>query len=148
VRWSLLLLLLAIPTLALAEPKVAVAKLEGDPKGNVADIIAEVAGDRVESAMRGLGVSVLNAKSTKKLRARLDVDVVIHGSVQKDGSDTRVRLVLSGKGSAKLSLVYESTKELRKDLRAKLPKRIAAAMEGGGGDDEDDGDDRKRERER
>ena len=155
-RWSLLLLLLAIPTLALAEPKVAVAKLEGDPKGNVADIIAEVAGDRakvtkpgrVESAMRGLGVSALNAKSTKKLRARLGVDVVIHGSVQKDGRDTRVRLVLSGKGSAKLSLVYESTKELRKDRRAKLPKRIAAAMESGGGNDEDDDDDRKRDRER
>ncbi len=156
-RWSLLLLLVAIPRLAFAEPKVAVAPLDDDD-GKVAQIVADVAGERakltkparVEGAMRSLGVSVLSAKSLKKLRAKLDVDVVIYGSVEKDNGSKRVSLTFAGsnKNKPKLEVDAKNPKTLRKELEGKLAKRIAAAMEGSDGDDEEDEEEARREEER
>jgi hypothetical protein len=150
VRWSLLLLLVAISRLALAEPKVAVAPLDDDD-GKIADIVADAANarakvlgrKRVESAMRSLGVSVLSSKTLKKLRKKLDADVVIYGSVEREGGDRRVSLTFAGKNKkkSKLEVDFKSTKQLRKELAAKLPRRIAEAMEGSGGDDDDDEED-------
>jgi hypothetical protein len=150
VRWSLLLLFVAIPTVALAEPKVAVAPLDDDD-GKVAELVAEVASTRakvtkptrVEGAMKGLGVSALGSKSVKKLRAKLDVDVVIYGSVERDGGRKRVSLTLAGSSKAKLEVEGATPKQLRKELTAKLGKRIAMAMEGGG---DRDGDEEEAER--
>jgi hypothetical protein len=146
VRASFVLLLVAIPAVAWAEPKVAVAPLANDDGGRIGDVVADAAGDRakvtkqgrVEGAMRSLGVGVLTPKSLKKLRTKLDVDVVIYGSVEKDGSDKRLSLSLAGGGKSKLEVRYKSAKKLREELAAKLPKKIAAAMQGGGGDDEVD----------
>lgn len=151
-RWSLLLLLVAIPTLALAEPKVAVAPLDGDGEdGKIADVVAEAARDRAkvtkqgrtEGAMRSLGVSVLSPKSVKKLRNKLDVDVVIYGSVEEDDGDKRLSLSLAGSGKSKLEVSFKSTKQLRKLLASKLPKKISAAMEGNAGDTEADEEERR-----
>lgn len=149
-RWSLLLLLVAISRLALAEPKVAVAPLDDDD-GKIADIVADAANarakvlgrKRVESAMRSLGVSVLSSKTLKKLRKKLDADVVIYGSVEREGGDRRVSLTFAGKNKkkSKLEVDFKSTKQLRKELAAKLPRRIADAMEGSGGDEDDDEED-------
>ena len=157
VRWSLLLLLVAIPTLAFAKPKVAVAPLDGDD-GKVASIVADAARDRakvikpgrVENTMRSMGVSVLSAKTIRKLRDRLDVDVVIYGDVEKDGREKKLSLQLAGNGKSKLTIRFKSTKKLREDLARRLPKRIADAMEGDGdgGDDDDDDDDEREDRER
>jgi hypothetical protein len=157
VRWSLLLLFVAIPTLALAEPKVAVAPLDDDD-GKVTEIVAEVAAARakvtkparVEGAMKSLGVSALGAKSVKKLRAKLDVDVVIYGNVERDGGNKRVSLTLAGSSKTKLEVEAATTKQLRKELTAKLAKRIAMAMEGGGngGDDDEEAERAKQEAER
>ncbi len=152
VRWSLLLLLVAIPTLALAKPKVAVAPLDGDD-GKVASAVVDAARDRakvtkpgrVENTMRSMGVSVLSAKTIRKLRDRLDADVVIYGDVEKDGREKKLSLQLAGNGKSKLTIRFKSTKELRDDLARRLPKRIADAMEGSGGDDDDeDREDRER----
>lgn len=155
-RWALLLLLVAIPTLALAEPKVAVAPLDGDGEdGKVADVVAEAARERAkvtkqgrtEGAMRSLGVSVLSPKSVKKLRNKLDVDVVIYGSVEGDDGDKRLSLSLAGSGKSKLEVSFKSTKQLRKLLASKLPKKISAAMEGNAGDVEAE-DEERRDREK
>jgi hypothetical protein len=157
VRWSLLLLLVAIPRLAFAEPKVAVAPLDDDD-GKIAEIVSDVVGERakvtkpgrVEGAMRSMGVSVLSTKSLKKLRAKLDVDVVIFGSVEKDGGAKRLSLTFAGssKTKPKLELDIKTPKQLRKDLAGKVGKRIAAAMEGDGGDEDDEEEAAQREEER
>ncbi|HEX5062371.1 MAG TPA: hypothetical protein VFV99_23530 [Kofleriaceae bacterium] len=149
-RWSLLLLLVALPRLAFAEPKVAVAPLDDDD-GKVAEIVSDAVAERakltkparVESAMKSLGVSVLSPKSLKKLRTKLDVDVVIYGSVERDGDTKRVSLTFAGsnKSKPKLELEAKNTKQLRKELAGKLAKRIDSAMEGGGGDDDEEEED-------
>jgi len=152
VKWSLLVLLVAIPRLALAEPKVAVAPLDDDD-GKIAEMVGDAVSERakltkparVEGAMRSMGMSKLSSKSLKKLRAKLDVDVVIFGSVERDGSTKRVSLTFAGTGKTKPKLELEAStpKEFRKELAGKVAKRIAAAMEGEGGDDEEDEEDTK-----
>jgi len=152
----LLLLLVALPRLAFAEPKVAVAPLDDDD-GKVTEIVSDAVAERakltkparVEGAMKSMGVSVLGPKSLKKLRAKLDVDVVIYGSVERDGSTKRVSLTFAGSNKAKpkLELEAKNLKQLRKELAGKLAKRIDTAMEGRGGDDEEDEDDARAKRE-
>jgi hypothetical protein len=147
VRWSLLLLVIAIPTLAFAEPKVAVAPLDGDD-GKVAEAVGDLIGDhakvtrpsRVESAMKGMGASVLSPKTARKLRTKLDVDVVIYGSVDKDSGEKHLSLTFAGSAKEKptLEVTFKSTKQLEKTLGKKLKKRIDSAMEGSDGDREDD----------
>jgi hypothetical protein len=149
-----LLLLVAIPRLAFAEPKVAVAPLDDDD-GKVADIVGDVVAERaklvkpgrVESAMRSMGVGVLSAKTLKKLRAKLDVDVVIYGSVEKENGTKRVSLTFAGSNKSKPRLEVEAKneKQLRKELAGKLAKRIATAMEGDEGSDEEDEEAAERE---
>ncbi|HEY5946321.1 MAG TPA: hypothetical protein VIV40_12550, partial [Kofleriaceae bacterium] len=158
-RWSLLLLLVAIPRLAFTEPKVALAPLDDDD-GKIAEIVGDAISEhakltkpaRVEGAMKSLGVSVLSNKSLKKLRTKLDVDVVVYGSVEKDGDTKRLSLTFGGnaKPKPKLDLEIKSTKQLRKELAGKLAKRINSAMEGSdSGDDEEEDDARaKKEDER
>lgn len=153
-RWSLLLLLVAIPRLAFAEPKVAVAPLDDDD-GKVAEIVGDVVAERaklikpgrVESAMRSMGVGVLSPKTLKKLRAKLDVDVVIYGSVEKQNGTKRVSLTFAGSNKSKPRLEVEAKneKQLRKELATKLAKRIATAMEGDEGDEEEDEEAAERE---
>jgi hypothetical protein len=148
VRWSVLLLLVAMTRLALADPKVAVAPLEGDDGGKFAETVGELVGERakltkpgrVDGAMKSMGVSVLSAKSLKKLRAKLDVDVVIYGSVARDGKTKRVTLTFAGrnKDRPKLELEASTPKQLRKELEGKLAKRIATAMEGSEDEEEEE----------
>jgi hypothetical protein len=150
VRWWLLLLLVAIPRLALAEPKVAVAPLDSDAGNKLAETVGEAVSEhakltkpaRVEGAMRSMGVSALTGKSIKKLRKKLDVDVVIYGSVEKDGKTQRISLTFAGSSKNKptLELEVKTPAQLRKDLSGKLAKRIDAAMDGAGGDDEEEDD--------
>jgi actin-related protein len=154
VRW-LVLLLVATSTIAWAEPKVAVAPLDNDDGGRIGDVVADAVGDRakvtkqgrVEGAMRSMGVGILSKKSLKKLRTKLDVDVVIYGSVEKDGGEKRLALSLSGSGKSKLEVRYKGAGDLRKELAAKLPKKIAAAMQGDDSDEEDEDDVRMRREE-
>ena len=151
------MLFVAIPRFVLAEPKVAIAPLDGDDGGKVSDVVAEAASERakvtrparVEVAMRSMGVSVLSAKTVKKLRAKLDVDVVVYGSVERDGGSKRLSLSVDGGGNVKrLEVDFKTPKDLKKDLGAKLAKRIGGAMEGNGDDEEDDDEARRREDEK
>jgi hypothetical protein len=147
-----LLLLVAIPRLAFAEPKVALAPLDDDD-GKIAEIVGDVVSERakltkpgrVQGAMRSMGVGVLSAKSIKKLRAKLDVDVVIYGSVEKDGGTKRLSLTFAGASKSKLELQVKNVKQLRKELAGKIGKRIDKAMEGGGDDEDEDEEAAQRE---
>jgi hypothetical protein len=144
----LVVLLVAAP--AIARPRVAVAPLDGDDDQKVSAIVADAAGEhakvtgpgRVAKALDKLSISSLNSKGLKKLRSNLEVDVVIHGAV----SNKHLELTLSGKGKQKatLELDYKSTKALRKELAAKLGKKLDD-VSGDAADDDDDDDDRKAE---
>jgi hypothetical protein len=142
--------------LALAEPKVAVAPLENDD-GKIAEVIGEIVSERakltkparVEGAMKSMGVSVLSAKSLKKLRGKLDVDVVIYGSVEKAGAKKRVTLTFAGSNKDRPKLeVVAAANRLRKELEGKVAKRIETAMEGSGGDEEEEEEEEDKEAER
>ena len=138
-------------TPALAKPKAAVAPLDGDDDQKVAKLVADVAGDhakvtgpeRVAKAMDNLSITSFKSRDLKKLRSNLEVDVIIHGAVTKDGSKKHLALTLSGKGKQKemVELDYKSTKTLRKELASALGKKLGAAAGGGNDDDADDDDD-------
>jgi hypothetical protein len=144
-----LLVLLLVTAPALARPRVAVAPLDGDDDQKVSAIVADAAGDhakvtgpgRVAKALDNLSITTLNSKGLKKLRSNLEVDVVIHGVVKKK----HLELTLSGKGKQKatLELDFKSTKALKKELAAKLGKKLDDVS--GDAADDDDDDDRKAE---
>lgn len=148
------------PALALARPKVAIAPLDGDKHGDVADIVAEEAADhakvvtpdRVGRVMDSLGLSTHNKRSLRTLCARLEVDAVIYGLVEHDGSKRRLELTIAvrGKPSSTFTLKFTSASShvFRRQLREELARRIAAAEaadtddpgDAGDGDHRDGGD--------
>jgi hypothetical protein len=158
-RWSLLIVLLAIPTLASARPKLAVAPLDGDKDGNIAEIVADAAADhgkttrpdKVGREIEKLEIASLNAKTAKKLRIKLEADVVIYGGVEKQGTRKHLELMLTGHGKSKskLDIDFKTTKALKKELEDKLGKQIdiAAASTDHDGDDDDDEASKRKQRE-
>ncbi|MBV8759342.1 MAG: hypothetical protein JO257_18790 [Deltaproteobacteria bacterium] len=149
-RWFLLVLAMLAASPALAKPKAAVAPLDGDDDAKVTKVVADAAGDhakvtspdRVAKAMDNLSITTFKTRDLKKLRSNLEVDVIIHGAVTKDGGKKHLALTISGKGKQKemVELDYKSTKTLRKQLSSALGKKLDAAA-GGGDDNEADDDD-------
>jgi len=147
VRWFVLTLLVVLPAVALAKPKVAVAPLEGDPDGKITAVLVDAADDhatvtrptKVEKAMDKLSLSELNKKALKKLRIELEVEVIVHGKVDKVGGKKHLSLVLSGKGkkSMTIDVTIGPTKTLKKDLSKKLDRKIDEMT---GGDEDPDED--------
>lgn len=146
-RWLLLFGLVCLPVLALAKPKVAVAPLDGDDGGKVAEVVAEVAAEDAKvtgpkdtkRAMAKGNIDELDGKGIKKLRKKLGVDAVIHGKVEDNGTRKTLDLEVSvrGKKTERFSLTFRghTSKKLREELREELSKRMS---EGEGNDDDDD----------
>ncbi|HEY1550393.1 MAG TPA: hypothetical protein VGG28_21345, partial [Kofleriaceae bacterium] len=157
-RWkAIVVLLLVVPAIAAAKPKtkVAVAPLDDDTDDKIGTILVEVAKahaakvvglEKTKSAIDELGVS-LDRKGLQKLRVKLEVEVVIHGSIVKDKGHKSVELELSGHGKikSKLTVSAKSPKILRAELGKQLGKKIeeAAATAASTGDDDDDDDSSK-----
>ncbi|MDX2092476.1 MAG: hypothetical protein SFX73_31725 [Kofleriaceae bacterium] len=148
-RWLLCFGLVCLPMFALAKPKVAVAPLEGDDGGKVAEVVVEVAGEsakvigpgETKKAMAKHDVDELDGKGIKKLRKKLAVDAVIHGKVEEDGTRKTLALEVSvrGKKTERFSLSFRghTSKKLREELREELGKRLS---EGEGDEDPDEDD--------
>ena len=145
-----LLVLLLVPSLALAKPRVAIAPFEGDEGHKVANAVAEAAGDEVEitspkatgHAMASLGLSgELDKKDVKRLRGKLAVDVVVQGKVVGKKQKT-LELRVSGKGvkTATFSIKFKNamSTKFHDDVRDELGKHLGA----GGGEGEDDDEDK------
>ncbi len=127
------------PAIAVAKPSVAVAPLDGDDGNKVGNAVAKAAEDEASSvtgpketgkAMEKLDLSgTLDKKDAKKLRAKLDVQVLIQGRVEDEGRENAVELSISGKGvkPSKLKLRFKSAtaKSFKSDLRDALAKRLA-----------------------
>ena len=150
-RWLSIIALLVLPAVALAKPKpkVAVAPLDGDTDDKVGKVIVEIASehakvvglDKTKKAIDDLGVG-FDRKGLQKLRVKLEVEVVIHGSVTKEGSKREVELELNGpnKAKTKLSFSAKSPKTLRAELTKQLRKKIdeVDVPPAPSGDDDDD----------
>src|SRR6185312_9195361 len=117
----------------------------------VSAVVADAAGehakvtgpDKTGKAMDHLSITSFKSRDLKKLRSNLEVDVVIHGEVTKNGSKKHLALTLSGKGKQKetVELDFKTTKALKKELASALGKKLDAAAGGGNDDDADDDDD-------
>jgi hypothetical protein len=153
VRGLLIVLVsLALPAIAVAKPKVAIAPLESDNDGGVAELVAKEAAAHAKvtsakataKAIEELNISDPGtSKALKKLRNKLEVDAVIHGKVDRDGGKKKLVLAVSGRGKAGTPFEIEykslSSKTFHKELRDALAKKIAGLSES---DHEDDsGDD-------
>ena len=140
-RWSLLILLLLAGT-AFAKPKIAVAPIDGDKDDEVGEIIVSVAAShgraidpgRTGREMEKLSISKMSTKSAKKLREKLDADVVVYGKLSKK----HLELKIAGKGKSKIEVDFKSNKDLKKQLQSKLGKELDAALEGPDADEDDD----------
>ncbi len=141
-----------VPSLARAKPSVAVAPLDGDSGNKVGNAVAKAAEDEASAvtgpkdtkkAMEKLDLSgTLDKKDAKKLRVKLDVEILIQGKVEDDGDDKSIQLTVAGKGikSSKLKLRFKTVStKFRNDLREALAKRLAP-----GEAEEDDEDKPKR----
>ncbi|HUJ58055.1 MAG TPA: hypothetical protein VLX92_06170 [Kofleriaceae bacterium] len=150
-RWLLVAVLVAVPVIASAKPKVAIAAFDDDD-GKVGQAVVDITGKHAKvvsgfketkRAMASLGVSELTPKTIKKLRIKLGVDLVLHGSVQHDdGTKRHLSLVISGKGKTKatLELEFKNLKALYVELKAKLPDKLDEASGEGNDDDVEDDD--------
>ncbi len=148
-RWLPLALLALWPALAFARPKVAVVPLDGDSRGKVSAVVVDAANDhatvtrpaKVERAMDKLGLATLDKRALKKLRIELEVEVVIHGKVEKDRGKRHLVLVLSGRGKKTMTIdvvIKGSPRQFEKELSARLDKKLDELT---GGDEDPDDDD-------
>jgi hypothetical protein len=152
-RWLLVFGLVCLPVLATAKPRIAVAPLEGDAGGKVTEVVAKAADDAgnvtsgpdaTRRAMAKLGVEgELDGKAVKKLRKRLDVHVLIHGTVAKAGGRKMLELSVSVRGekTERFSITFKNArdKKLARALRDELRQRLS---EGEGNDDDEASEDR------
>ena len=145
-RSLLVIVWLALPMVALAKPKLAVAPIKGDTGGKVADAIAEVvAGDasvisakKVQRAAKDLDLDgEVDMIGAKKLAAKIDADVVVHGKIEKDDGKKTAALAVTrrGKKSEKFEVTFKSatSDKFKRELREEISKRLGAS-----GDDDDD----------
>ena len=139
-RGLLVILIVAAPVIAAAKPSVAVAPLDGDNGNKVGNAIAKAADKDASSvtgpketgkAMEKLDLSgELDKKQQKKLRTKLEVDVLIQGKVEEDGDEKSVELSIAGKGvkAGKIKLRFKSVtaSKFKSDLKAQLAKKLSA----------------------
>jgi len=125
--------------IAHAKPSVAVTPLDGDKGNKVGNAVAKAAEDEASAvtgpkdtkkAMDKLDLSgTLDKKDAKKLRGKLDVQVLIQGKVEDEGRENSIELSISGKGvkTSKLKLRFKSVtaKSFKSDLQEALAKRLA-----------------------
>jgi hypothetical protein len=155
VRWLLALLLVLLPVIAGAKPKVAIAPLDGDDDDAVAHAIEDEAEavakvtpkKEVARAIKSLDVDTGDKKGLRKLRTYLEVDAVINGKVEKAGSKHRASITITGRGKKKATFDVTFKKASDKAFRKELAKQLKAQIEdAAGGDDRDDEDDDDRQR--
>ena len=141
--------------MAIAKPRVAVAPLEGDTDNDTAEIVAKEADDHakvtapktVAKSMDKLGLTnPLASRELEQLRTRLEVDIVIHGKLEREGHQKRLELTVSGRGkhAANIRIKFKTANgKFRKELRSELVKQIDEVM-GGEGDSDDDDEPKKK----
>lgn len=154
-RWLTVVAWVLAPAIALAKPSVAVVPLDGDDGNKVGNAVAKAVEDEASSvtgpkdtgkAMKKLDLSgELSKKDQKKLRGKLEVDVLIYGKVEDEDDNKSVSLTVAGKGlkSSKLKLRFKkaSSPKFNRELSEALAKRLSP-----GEKEEDDEDEPKKKK--
>lgn len=147
-RALLVLIFLTVP--ALAKPTIVVAPIEGDSDNQIANVIAEVAGEKATvigpekaaKAMSKLGLSTeLERKDLTKLRARFDADLILSCKLAKESKRNTLEVGVTAKGrkTQNFTLTFKAADSDR--FKSELREELAKRLEGGGEPDEvDDGD--------
>ena len=134
-RWLLALIVVIVPVITHAKPSVAVAPFDGDDGNKVANAVAKaleedgilvVGPKETGKAIDKLGLSKkLDKNDKKKLRKRVEVDVLVEGKVE----DKAVELRVSGKGvkTSRFEVKFKSatSPKFRGDLKEELGKRLS-----------------------
>jgi len=137
-------LVVAVPAMALAKPRVAIVSFEGDKSGAVRDVVTEVIGEDVmlvgpKQVNRtvdrlGLDTSALADKDLKKLSKELNVDAVIQASYsKKDGTkQLHFKLFVHNKKRKGFKVEFASlkSKKFQSQLHDKMIERLDAEGDG------------------
>ncbi len=147
--------LVAVPALALAKPRVALVPLDNDSGGDVQDAVVDALGGdelalvgpkQVARAADKLGLEgTYSDKELKKLANELDADAVIQASVSTKGSNKvlHFKLFVHGKKQKGFKIEFGSpkSKKFKSALHDKMVEKLGDV--GGKGDDDDKGSKKK-----
>jgi hypothetical protein len=130
-----------LPAVAWGKPRVAIVEFDGDPGGELSDVVAELLeGDyaisgpsQVRRAVDKLGLDseLSSEKQLKKVAKELDAEAVIRGDVAEKSSGRKilhVKLFAGGKKvkGFKVEFVSAKSDKMRTALRDKLVERLDA----------------------
>jgi hypothetical protein len=132
-----------------ARPRVALIKFDGDPGGEVQDLVSEaidadtlvVGPKEVNRTVDKLGLSDdMSEKELKKLASELDADALVQGRIGKKG-DNRIahfKLFVHGKKKG-FSVEFSNLKseKLKQTVHDKMLEKIEGTPSGGGDDEGD-----------
>lgn len=145
---------------ASAKPTLALAPIQGDKDGKVGELIEGAVEDdfkvigpkKVGATMGKLDIGEVDPKAVKKLRKKLDAEIVVYGEIDKDGKKKNLTLSISarGKRTQKFEIDYKSVdaKSFKKELRGELNRRLAGAERDDSNNDDEEEDRPKRENKR
>ncbi|MDB4958070.1 MAG: hypothetical protein JWO36_5639, partial [Myxococcales bacterium] len=133
-----------------ARPRVALIKFDGDPGGEVQDLVSEaldgdtlvVGPKEVNRTVDKLGLSDdMSEKELKKLATELDADAVVQGKIGKKG-DNRIahfKLFVHGKKKG-FSVEFSNLKseKLKQTVHDKMLEKIGGGSDSRSGDEEAD----------
>ncbi len=159
----LVVVLVCLPALALAAPKVALTAIEGDANGSMRDSVAEaldsdeltVIGKReVNRATDDIDVAELSEKDAKRLAKQLEADAILIAKLGKEGANKTLKVKLFVKGQKArgftVKFISAKTPKFKRMLKEKIVARIEDAGEDKvvkkGGDDEDEDDTKKKKK--
>jgi hypothetical protein len=137
-------LVVAVPAMALAKPRVAIVSFEGDKGGAARDVVTEVIGEDVmlvgpKQVNRtvdrlGLDTSALADKDLKKLSKELNVDALIQATYsKKDGTkQLHFKLFVHNKKRKGFKVEFASlkSKKFQSQLHDKMIERLDADGDG------------------
>ena len=150
---TLVFVLVAVPGLALAKPRVALVPLDNDSGGDVQDAVVDALGGdelalvgpkQVARAEDKLGLDgALSEKQLKKLASELEADAVVQASVSMKGSNKvlHFKLFVHGKKQKgfKIEFGSASSKKFKSALHDKMVDKLGDIKSTA---DDDSGDDK------
>ncbi|MGE5183749.1 MAG: hypothetical protein ACM31C_16870, partial [Acidobacteriota bacterium] len=146
---TVVFVLVAVPALALAKPRVALVPLDNDSGGDIQDAVVDALGGdelalvgpkQVARAADKLGLEgTYSEKELKKLANELDADAVVQASVSTKGSNKVLHFKLFAHGKKlkgfKIEFGSAKSRKFKAALHDKMVEKLGDA--GNKGDDDD-----------
>ena len=143
----LALVLVWLPAIAFAAPKVALTAIEGDKSGSMRDAVTEalegdeltVIGKReVNRATDSIDVNELTDKDAKRLSKQLEADAILMAKLGKEGGNKTLKFKLFIKGAKAKGFTIKFISEKTPKFKRMLKEKVVARIEEGAGGEADD----------